>query len=108
MPCRSLSNGMPTWWQVAKRTSPSQPLPTSGRRRAQPLLRWSEEMQSVPEYDNETKPLARATFRATLADVAAQARAILPEAVNGRIDSAVKLVLAGEVLFHADGTAAVG
>src|SRR5262249_59597105 len=31
----------------------------------------------------------------------------LPEAVNGRLESAVKLVLAGDVLFLQDGTAQV-
>ena len=38
-------------------------------------------------------PTARQTFRDVVAQVAAKARAKLPEAVNGRIESAVKLVL---------------
>ena len=50
----------------------------------------------------------RQTFREVLAQVAAQARAILPEQVNGRLESAVKLVLAGDVLFQDDGRVEVG
>jgi hypothetical protein len=49
----------------------------------------------------------RQSFRDVLGQVAEQARAILPTQVNGRIESAVKLVLAGDVLFLEDGTAAV-
>ena len=51
---------------------------------------------------------ARTAFRATVAEVAARAKAKLPEAVNGRIESAVKLVLSHDVVFHADGTVEVG
>ena len=50
----------------------------------------------------------RQSFREVLAQVAEQARAILPEQVNGRIESAVKLVLAGDVLFCDDGSVEVG
>jgi hypothetical protein len=50
----------------------------------------------------------RQTFRALVADVAARAKARLPEAVNGRIESAVKLVLAYDVTPRADGTVEVG
>jgi hypothetical protein len=50
----------------------------------------------------------RQTFRALVADVAARAKARLPESVNGRIESAVKLVLQGDVLFCDDGTIEVG
>src|SRR5262245_54338745 len=65
-------------------------------------------MAMIAEYDDETKPLTpRQTFRAIVAEVAAQAKTILPEAVNGRLESAVKLVLAGDVLFLQDGTAQV-
>ena len=45
---------------------------------------------------------ARQTFRETVALVAEKAKARLPEAVNGRIESAVKLVLVQDV----DGEAA--
>ena len=48
------------------------------------------------------------TYRALVADVAVKAKAVLPEAVNGRIESAVKLVLAHDVVFLADGTVEVG
>jgi hypothetical protein len=55
-----------------------------------------------------TSPPDRQTFRALVADVAARAKARLPEAVNGRIESAVKLVLAHDVVFLDDGTVEVG
>jgi hypothetical protein len=50
----------------------------------------------------------RQTFRATVADVAEKARAKLPTAVNGRIESAVKLVLVQDVTPQADGSIIVG
>jgi len=50
---------------------------------------------------------SRALYRSTLADLAAKAREALPES-NGRIDSAVKLVLNGDVHMESDGTAMVG
>jgi hypothetical protein len=50
----------------------------------------------------------RPTFRALVADVAARAKARLPEAVNGRIESAVKLVLAQDVTPQDDGSILVG
>jgi hypothetical protein len=50
----------------------------------------------------------RQQFRALVAAVASRATAILPQAVNGRIESAVKLVLAGDVFFCEDGTVEVG
>jgi hypothetical protein len=50
----------------------------------------------------------RQTFRAVVAQVAAAAKAKLPAAVNGRLESAVKLVLAHDVTFLADGTVEVG
>ena len=43
------------------------------------------------------------TFRQTVAEVAARAKERLPEAVNGRIESAVKLVLAHDVTPQEDG-----
>jgi hypothetical protein len=55
-----------------------------------------------------TTATARQTFRETLAQAAEQARAILPTQVNGRIESAVKLVLQGDVVFCDDGTVEVG
>ena len=50
----------------------------------------------------------RTQYRAQVVQVAAKAREKLPQAVNGRIESAVKLVLAGDVFFCADGTVEVG
>jgi hypothetical protein len=52
--------------------------------------------------------LARQQFRALVADVAARAKARLPESVNGRIESAVKLVLVHDVTPQADGSILVG
>jgi hypothetical protein len=49
---------------------------------------------------------ARAAWRQALADISAKAKAKLPEC-NGRVDSAVKIVLAGDVELLADGTATV-
>jgi hypothetical protein len=50
----------------------------------------------------------RQTFRETVALVAERARAILPAQVNGRIEGAIKLVLAHDVTLCADGTIEVG
>jgi hypothetical protein len=50
----------------------------------------------------------RQSFRETVALVAARAKEKLPQAVNGRIESAVRMVLAGDVLFLDDGTIEVG
>src|SRR5438132_7307565 len=51
--------------------------------------------------------ISRTVFRSTLADLATKAREALPES-NGRIDSAVKLVLGGDVELLPDGAANVG
>jgi hypothetical protein len=50
----------------------------------------------------------RTHYRALVAEIAAKAKDKLPAAVNGRVESAVKLVLAGDVLFLEDGTVQVG
>jgi hypothetical protein len=50
----------------------------------------------------------RQTFREVLTQAAAQAKLLLPPEVNGRIESAVRLVLLQDVVFNADGTATVG
>src|SRR5712691_1583963 len=73
-----------------------------------------EPMTIVTEYDWESDTWthhmaenpARAAWRAAVADIADKARAKLPEC-NGRVDSAVKIVLAGDVELLADGTAKV-
>ena len=56
----------------------------------------------------ETTLTPRQTFRQTVADVAARAKERLPAEVNGRVESAVKLVLAHDVTPQADGSIEVG
>ena len=56
----------------------------------------------------ETTRTPRQTFRALVAEIAAKAKATLPQAVNGRIESAVKLVLSQDVEPQADGSILVG
>src|SRR5215831_10043707 len=55
-----------------------------------------------PAFENP----ARTAWRAAVAEIADKAKATLPEC-NGRVDSAVKIVLAGDVELQADGTAKV-
>ena len=50
----------------------------------------------------------RQTFRDLVAQVADNARAKLPQTVNGRIESAVKLVLLHDVMPQEDGSILVG
>jgi hypothetical protein len=59
---------------------------------------FSWEEVSSPDFG------ARAAWRAAVAEIAAKAKETLPEC-NGRVDSAVKIVLAGDVALQADGTA---
>jgi hypothetical protein len=61
---------------------------------------FSWEEVSSPDFDS------RAAWREAVADIADKARAKLPEC-NGRVDSAVKIVLAGDVELLSDGTAKV-
>jgi hypothetical protein len=63
---------------------------------------FSWEEVSAPDFSNP----ARAAWRQAVADIADKAKAKLPEC-NGRVDSAVKIVLAGDVELLADGTAKV-
>jgi hypothetical protein len=71
-------------------------------------------MTIVTSYDVESDTwthhtddtAASAAWRQAVADIAAKARAKLPEC-TGRVDAAVKLVLAGDVELLADGTAQV-
>ena len=70
-------------------------------------------MAIVTQYDWNSDTFthhtpAVSTFRATVPEVAARAKERLPEAVNGRIESAVKLVLAQDVRAQADGSILVG
>ena len=66
----------------------------------------------VTEYDWENDTFthhdARSAFRATVAEVAARAKDKLPTSVNGRIESAVKLVLMHDVEPQDDGSILVG
>src|SRR6266705_5779502 len=59
---------------------------------------WSG--KSLPESP------ARKAFREAVADIAEKAKATLPEC-NGRVDAAVKMVLAGDVELLTDGKAKV-
>src|SRR4029450_11429459 len=61
---------------------------------------FSWEEVSSPDFG------ARAAWRDAVAEIADKAKAKLPEC-NGRVDSAVKIVLAGDVELLADGRAKV-
>jgi hypothetical protein len=61
-------------------------------------ISWEE--VSAPDFGS------RAAWRAAVAEIATKAHEKLPEC-NGRVDSAVKIVLAGDVTLLADGTAKV-
>jgi hypothetical protein len=63
-------------------------------------ITWEE--ASAPDFEQTT----RQVWREAVAEIAEKAKATLPEC-NGRVDSAVKLVLAGDVELLADGTARV-
>jgi hypothetical protein len=61
---------------------------------------WEE--ASAPNFETTT----RQAWRAAVAEIAEKARTKLPEC-SGRVESAVKIVLAGDVELLADGTARV-
>jgi hypothetical protein len=61
---------------------------------------WEE--ASAPGFETTT----RQAWREAVAEIAEKARAKLPEC-SGRVDSAVKIVLAGDVELMPDGTARV-
>jgi len=63
-------------------------------------ITWEE--ASAPEFEHTT----RQAFRAAVDQVAARAKATLPEC-HGRVDKAVQIVLAGDVELLADGHARV-
>src|SRR2546422_10107694 len=63
-------------------------------------ITWEE--ASAPGFETTT----RQAWRAAVAEIAEKAHEKVPEC-NGRIDSAVKLVLAGDVELLADGTAKI-
>src|SRR5712691_1607455 len=68
-------------------------------------------MAIVASYDWESDSFThhgdvRQAWREAVAEIAEKAKTTLPEC-NGRVDSAVKIVLAGDVELQADGTARV-
>ena len=63
---------------------------------------WESDSWNHQNGDNP----ARQAWREAVAEIAEKAKATLPEC-NGRVDSAVKVVLAGDVELMADGTAKV-
>jgi hypothetical protein len=63
-------------------------------------ITWEE--ASAPEFEQTT----RQAWRGAVAEIADKAKAKLPEC-SGRVDSAVKIVLAGDVELMPDGTAKV-
>src|SRR5262249_31928375 len=63
---------------------------------------WESDTFTYHTGDNP----ARTAWRAAVAEIAEKAKAALPEC-NGRVDSAVKLVLAGDVELLDDGKAKV-
>src|SRR3989442_5916146 len=62
------------------------------------------ESDTWPHHNGDTP--ARAAWRQAVADIAAKAKETLPQC-GGRVDSAVKIVLAGDVELLADDTAKV-
>ena len=56
-----------------------------------------------PDFENPT----RRAWREAVSEVAERAKAALPEAVNGRIEKAIAIVLAGDVELLPDGKAKV-
>jgi hypothetical protein len=63
---------------------------------------WESDTWTRQNGDNP----ARDAWRTAIAEVAERAKATLPQC-NGRVDAAVKIVLAGDVDMQADGTARV-
>jgi hypothetical protein len=65
-------------------------------------ISWDDMLDGKPLPDNP----ARTAWREAVAEIADKARAKLPEC-SGRVESAVKIVLNGDVELQADGTAKV-
>ena len=65
-------------------------------------ISWDDMLDGKPLPDNP----ARKAWRDAVAEIAEKAKATLPEC-NGRVDSAVKVVLAGDVELMPDGKAKV-
>ena len=66
-------------------------------------ISWDAMFDGQPVPDSP----ARAAWCAAVAEVAAKAKAALPAEVNGRIEQAVAMVLAGDVDLLPDGAATV-
>src|SRR3989441_6072655 len=66
-------------------------------------ISWDDMFDGKPVPDNP----ARRAWRDAVAEVAERAKAALPEAVNGRIEKAVAIVLNGDVELLGDGKAKV-
>jgi hypothetical protein len=65
-------------------------------------ISWDDMLDGKPLPENP----ARVAWREAIAEIAEKAKAKLPEC-SGRVESAVKIVLAGDVELQADGTAKV-
>ena len=65
-------------------------------------ISWDDMFDGKPVPENP----ARTAWRDAVAEIADKAKTTLPEC-NGRVDSAVKIVLAGDVELQEDGTARV-
>ena len=65
-------------------------------------ISWNDMFDGKPLQDSP----ARKTWREAVAEIAEKAKVTLPDCV-GRVDSAVKIVLAGDVELLADGTAKI-
>src|SRR5438552_17712460 len=83
-------------------TPQCQPLCVRNRQMIVSEISWDDMWsgKSLPESP------ARKAFREAVAEIAEKAKATLPDC-NGRVDSAVKIVLAGDVELLPDGTAKV-
>jgi hypothetical protein len=65
-------------------------------------ISWDDMLDGKPLPDNS----GRTAWREAVAEIADKAKAKLPEC-SGRVESAIKIVLAGDVELQADGTAKV-
>ena len=65
-------------------------------------ISWDDMLDGKPLPDAPT----RQAWRDAVAEIADKAKGKLPEC-SGRVDSAIKIVLAGDVALQADGTAQV-
>ena len=66
-------------------------------------ISWDDMFDGKPLPENP----ARQAWRAAVAEIAAKAKAALPETVNGRVEKAVQMVLNGDVELLPDGKAKV-